>query len=277
MPLTDLLDGVRIVTIAQNVPGPLAATRLRAAGAHVLKIEPPGGDPLLVLSPAWHAEMHAGIRIERLDLKTGPGKDRMLTLLSEAEVFISSQRPSALARLGLDAERLRSTMPRLRILRILGSVREPELPGHDLTYLAQLGLLGDAMPCTLAADVMASERVFAGTLALLRQPEVETVDVGLLECLEPLLAPLRHGLTAPRGALGGGAFRYGLYPTRAGRIAVAALEPHFELRLYEQLDLPTGEDPSSRFLERTAAEWEEWARERDLPIVAVRDLIATSR
>ena len=270
MDSTEFLDGVRIVTMAQNVPGPLAAARLRQAGARVTKIEPPDGDPFLTLSPEWHAEMHDGISIERLDLKAENGQARIAALLHDADVFITSQRPSALARLGLDPDTLRSRTPRLRLLRILGSVREPERPGHDLTYQALSGLLGVEMPRTLSADVIASERVFAGTLALLRQPPGSTMDVGLVESLEPLLAPLRYGLTAPGGVLGGGTPRYRVYAARIGRVAVAALEPHFESRLYEQLGLPVGSDPSGLFLERTAPEWEAWAREQSLPIVAVR-------
>lgn len=268
---TDLLAGVRVVTIAQNLPGPLAAARLRQAGARVIKIEPPDGDPFLSLSPAWHAEMHAGIPIERLDLKAESGQLRLSALLGDADVFITSQRPSALARLGLDPDTLRSRVPQLRILRIVGSVREPEQPGHDLTYQALSGLVGDVTPHTLSADVMASERAFAGALALLRQPAGSVMDVGLVESLEPLLASLRHGLTTPRGTLGGGAPRYRVYPARVGRVAVAALETHFERRLYVELDLPTGSDLSARFLERTSAEWEQWAREHGHPIVAVRD------
>lgn len=272
MDSTAFLDGVRIVTLAQNVPGPLAAARLKQAGARVTKVEPPAGDPFLELSPAWHAEMHAGIPIERLDLKSESGQERIATLLRDADVFISSQRPSALARLSLDPDALRSRMPHLRMLRIVGSVHDPERPGHDLTYQAQAGLLGDAMPSTLSADVMASERAFAGTLALLRQPPGSLTDVGLVESLEPMLASLRHGLTASRGTLGGGVPRYRAYPARAGRVAVAALESHFETRLYQELELPVHSDPAQRFLERTAVEWEMWARARNLPIVAVREI-----
>lgn len=244
---------------------------MRQAGAHVTKIEPPGGDPFLALSPAWHAEMHAGIAIECLDLKGDDGQARMTTLLADADLVVASQRPSALARLGLEPDAVRSRFPRLRILRIVGSVRDPEHPGHDLTYQARAGVLGDSMPRTLAADVMASERAFAGALALLRLPPGSVIDVGLVESLDPLLASLRHGLTTPGGVLGGGAPRYHLYPAKVGRVAVAALEPHFEARLYRELVLATGSDPSPRFLERTAAEWERWGRERDLPIIAVRN------
>lgn len=272
MDSTGYLDGVRIVTLAQNVPGPLAAARLTRAGARVIKIEPPTGDPFLELSPAWHAEMHTGISIERLDLKSESGHARITTLLRDADVFITSQRPSALARLALDPETLRSRLPHVRLLRIVGSVRDPERPGHDLTYQAQAGLLGEGMPSTLSADVMASERAFAGTLALLRQPPGSLMDVGLVESLEPMLASLRHGLTVARGTLGGGVPRYRMYATKAGRVAVAALESHFEARLYAELDLPVHSDPAPRFLERTAAEWEAWARERNLPIVVVEQI-----
>ena len=267
--LATFLDGIRVVTTAQNVPGPLAAARLRQAGAAVTKIEPPSGDPFLALSPAWHREMHVGIAIENLDLKTGEGQARLSSLLGEADVLLTSQRPSALARLNLDPDTLRARFTRLRVLRIVGTVHDPEQPGHDLTYQAQAGLLGDDMPRTLAADVMTSERAFAGMLALLRLPGGSVMDVGLVESVDPLMAPLRHGLTSPGGTLGGGVPRYGLYKAKSGRIAVAALEPHFERELYRHLELPVSSDPSACFLERTAADWERWARERGLPIVEV--------
>ena len=272
MSSVEFLAGVSVVSVAQNLPGPLACARLRQAGARVTKVEPPDGDPFLALSPAWHAEMHEGIMIERLDLKSGAGHTRAMALLADANVFLTSQRPSALARLRLDADTLRAHTPQLRILRIFGSLADPEQPGHDLTYQAQRGLVGSLTPRTLTADVMTSERAFASVLALLRQPPGSVMDLGLVDCLDPMIGSLRHGLTSAHGVLGGGAPRYGVYVTKAGRIAVAALEPHFEKNLYEHLDLPRGSDPSVRFQDKTAEEWEQWADERALPIVAVRDL-----
>lgn len=268
---TNLLEGIRVVTLAQNLPGPLAVARLRQAGASVVKIEPPGGDPFLSLSAAWHAELHEGIAIERLDLKSKAGHARLMALLDDVVLLVTSQRPSTLARLGLDVDVLKPRFNRLRVLRIVGSIRDPEHAGHDLTYQAQAGLIGHDMPRTLAADIMGSERAFATALMLLRLPPGSTMDVGLVESLDALVASLRHGLTLPSGTLGGGAARYRVYATKSGRIAVAALESHFETRLYEHLELPANADPSRKFLERTAAEWEAWAREHDLPIVAVED------
>ena len=272
MTTADFLAGVRIVTVAQNLPGPLACARLRQAGARVTKIEPPGGDPFLALSPAWHAEMHEGVTVERLDLKSDTGHAAIMALLAEADVFLTSQRPSALARLQLDPATLRSRVPQLRRLRIVGSLSDPEQPGHDLTYQAQRGLVGDVTPRTLTADVMTSERAFASTLALLRQPPGSVMDLGLVDCLDPMIASLRHGLTSARGVLGGGAPRYGVYKAKSGRVAVAALETHFDKQLYEHLGMLRGSDLSEKLLERTAAEWEQWADERGLPIVEVMDL-----
>ena len=124
-PVTDqFLDGIRVVTLAQNVPGPLAAARMREAGARVTKIEPPAGDPFLALSREWHAELHEGIPIERLDLKSPDGLARLTVLLADADLLLTSQRPSAIARLGLDPASLRAR----------GS---PALPTHPLAAASQ--------------------------------------------------------------------------------------------------------------------------------------------
>ncbi len=47
------LAGIRVVAVATNVPGPVAAARLRELGASVTKVEPPEGDPLGIVAPAW--------------------------------------------------------------------------------------------------------------------------------------------------------------------------------------------------------------------------------
>jgi len=264
------IERARVVSLAQNVPGPLAVARLRLAGASVTKIEPLAGDPFIELSGDWYAEMHEGIAVERLDLKSEHGQSRIAELLRDADLFVTSQRPSALARLGLDAATLRTRCPRLRFLRIVGSIHDPERPGHDLTYQAEAGLAGEAMPRSLFADIMAAERAYAAALEILGRTGGSPIDIGLVESLEPLLAPLRHGLTSPTGVLGGGAPRYRIYEAKEGRVAVAALERHFESRLYEAIGIAKGDDLADCFLARTADEWERWARSLDLPIVATK-------
>ena len=257
-----------IVSLAQNVPGPVAVSRLVAGGARAVKIEPPAGDALELLSKPWYDELHAGVRVERLDLKSAQGLSALRAHLRSADLFFASQRPGALRRLGLDADALLRDFPRLRHLNIIGDTRDAEHPGHDLTYLAEVGLLhGRILPRTLIADMAGAERAHAAAARLLAGPPGARVEVGLADALRDLAAPLRYGLTAPGGPLGGANPAYGIYAARDGFIAVAALEPHFRARLYEGLGLPDGNDPSVVFSTKTVAEWEQWARDRDLPLV----------
>ena len=268
------LDDIRVVTIALNAPGPVAAAKLRHAGAHVTKVEPPTGDPLARVCEPWYRELHDGITVERLDLKSDDGAQRMRTLLADAHLFLASQRPAALRRLRLDADSLlasASPLNHLRWLNIVGERDRPEVPGHDLTYLAQAGLLGSDVPRSIFADVLAAENAFSAALLLLREPSGSRAEVGLYDSLAPLVAPLRHGLTGPGKLLGGGLPAYGIYETLSGRIAIAALEAHFRERLYEALALPMDSPLEATFQTRSAEDWERWAATLDLPIVAVRE------
>lgn len=268
------LHDVRLVTIALNAPGPVAAARLRDAGASVLKVEPPGGDPLEGYCAGWYHELHEGITVERVDLKTPAGRSQMREWLAGADLFLASQRPSALGRLGLDADTLLSPHSRLNHLRwlnIVGDLNAPEVPGHDLTYLARAGLLGREVPLSVFADVLAGEHAFATALLLLRQPPGSRAQVGLYDTLAPAAAARVHGLTGPGSLLGGRVPAYGIYDAQDGRIAVAALEQHFQSRLYDALRLPAGADLSTVFRQRTVAEWARWAQEHDLPLAAVSD------
>ena len=263
---------LRIVSIAQNAPGPAAVARLVRRGATAIKIEPPSGDALEALCQSWYHELHAGVRVERLDLKSPEGMTALKALLRECDLFIASQRPGALARLGLDAASLARDYPALRHLNIVGDTAHPEQAGHDLTYQARHGLLRGQMPLTLMADMVGAERAYAEVLELMNDAPGSSRVVGLTDVMHDITAPLRHGLTAPGGPLGGGNPAYGLYAAREGTVAVAALEPHFRARLFESLGLADGSDPSAAFKTRTAPEWEGWARAHDLPIVAVKDL-----
>ena len=252
--------------MAQNAPGPVAVSRLVAEGARAIKIEPPWGDPLASLSPAWYGELHKGVRVECVDLKSTDGQTRLGTLLADADVFVASHRPAALARLGLDADSLHARFPALRHLNIVGDMANPDEAGHDLTYLASAGLIDRSMPLTLFADMAAAERTRAVITEMADKPGATRV-VGLFDVLRDLAAPLRHGLTTRGGHLGGGNPAYALYDAKDGMIAVAALEPHFRSALYNGLGLPDGADLHAIFLTRTAEEWEQWAKERDVPLV----------
>ncbi|BBL79712.1 hypothetical protein RxyAA322_15660 [Rubrobacter xylanophilus] len=272
------LEGIQAVTLAVNVPGPAAAARLRQLGASVIKVEPPGGDPLESFCPPWYAALSAGQKVLRLDLKSQEDREELGRYLATSDLLLTSSRPAALGRLGLEPEMLLREHPHLCQVSIVGypPPREGE-PGHDLTYLAEAGLLSPPeLPRTLLADLAGAERAVVAALGLLLRRErgggAGREVVSLAQAALELAEPLRHGLTAPGGVLGGGFPGYGLYRAADGWVAVAALEEHFRRRLLAGLGLPEDagrEEISTRFSRRGCREWETWARERDLPLVAV--------
>lgn len=272
------LAGIHVVAVATNVPGPVAAARLRELGASVTKVEPPEGDPLGVVAPAWYAALAAGCAVRRLDLRAPAGRAALDDDLAAADLLLTSLRSAALARLGLDARELGARFPRLARVAIVGyPASEEERPGHDLTYLAPHGLVTPpGLPRTLVADLLGAERAVAAALALLLARErgdgAGVAVVALADAARDAAAPLRAGLTAPYGVLGGAFPGYGLYRARSGWVAVAALEEGFRVRLAAALGVPLDRDRLERaFLARTAEEWEQWGRARDLPIAAVRE------
>jgi alpha-methylacyl-CoA racemase len=243
----------------------------------VVKVEPPNGDPLASSNPAWYGALAAGQEVVRLDLKSEAGSGRLHEHLAEADVLLTSNRLAALARLGLGPEELGTRYPRLCYVAITGyPAPHEDAPGHDLTYLADLGLLSPPeMPRTLLADLAGAERAVSATLALLLDRErgmgAGYAEVALSEAAAFFAEPLRYGITKPGAHLGGGFPGYGLYEARDGWVAVAALEAHFWESLLLELGLEEAarEDLEEAFLQKTAEEWEQWATERDLPLKAV--------
>jgi alpha-methylacyl-CoA racemase len=280
------LKDIRILSLALNVPGPAAIARLRDLGAAVVKIEPPGGDPLAQASPEWYASLHDGVEVRRVDLKAAEGSAYLASTLAESDLLLTSQRPAALERLGLSWALLAERYPQLCQVAIVGyPVPHENKAGHDLTYLAELGLLEPPrLPLTLSADLTGAEMAVSSALALLLggararsagrgiSHEERYAEVSLAAAAVACARPLRYGLTRPEGVLGGGFPAYNLYKALDGWVAVAALEPHFLVRLVEALELPTitTQAMAEAFLKRPAADWERWAAERDIPLVAVR-------
>ena len=126
------LEGYLVIDLTTYVAAPTAARLLADLGARVIKIEPPKGD-------AWrgsgvgnspkrfsHAEnpifdlYNNGKDLISLNLKTEEGMEAMQKLLSQADIFITNNRPAALARMGLDYETLHEKYPRLIYGIVLG-------------------------------------------------------------------------------------------------------------------------------------------------------------
>jgi alpha-methylacyl-CoA racemase len=277
---TQPLKDIKVVSLALNVPGPAAAIRLSRLGASVTKIEPPGGEPFAQWCPPWYETLCAGQRVLCLDLKSVRGLDEMKGLLEETDLFLTSIRPSALDQLSLGWTGIHSRHPRLCQVAIVGypSPNQNKV-GHDLNYQAAFGLLSPPhIPRTLLADLAGAERAVSSAMALLYARErgfgAGYAEVTLSESADIFAEPLRYGITAPGGLLGGGLPQYNLYETRQGWIAVAALEEHFQHRLAKELGFDRSnishEEFQEIFVTKTAVEWEVWATALDLPIAAVR-------
>jgi alpha-methylacyl-CoA racemase len=275
------LDNSRVLTLAVNLPGPLAAARLRQLGAAVVKVEPPAGDPLARASPDWYRELHEGQEVVRLDLKSVEDRARLDAWLGRADLLLTATRPAALRRLGLLWEELHARYPRLCQVALVGDPAPLEdRPGHDLTYQARAGLLTPPhLPRACIADLAGAQEAVSAALALLLARERgqggQHATVSLARAAEWFAEPWRRGLTAAGGALGGGLPAYQLYRAREGWVALAALEPHFQQRLIAELGLACAsqEELQRVLLTRTAQEWEAWAASRDVPLATVREAL----
>jgi crotonobetainyl-CoA:carnitine CoA-transferase CaiB-like acyl-CoA transferase len=272
------MEGVNVISLAINLPGPLTAARYVEMGARVTKIVPPGGDPLAWVSPDWHEHLKEDQEELVLDLKSAEGQAALAERLAGADVMLTATRPAALERLGLGWKRLCAAYPRLCHVAIVGyGSPDEDRAGHDLTYQATAGLLEPpTFPRIPLADYAGAERAVSATLALLWERERTgrggQAVVSLVEALKPYAHALCYGLLAPGTLLGGASPLYGLYRTADGWVALASLEPHFQARIREGLrvDALTGDALREAFAGRTSDEWDAWAKEADVPLAAVR-------
>ena len=130
-----------------------------------------------------------------------------------------------------------------------------------------------ASEAVLQAALVRNER-YAGSGE--NHPQGVFIEVALADAARYLSLPRRWGLTTADGAVGGAHAGYAVYPCRDGRVAVAALEPHFAAALAKLAGVP-GQDPRMRepatraavaafFAGRTRAELDRVAHELDLPL-----------
>lgn len=285
------LQGVRILSLCLNLPGPAALWRCTSMGASCHKIEPSGSngrstDPMAMYCPEAYAQMHTDVKVTQLDLKSSLGQCSLHELLAQTDVLLTSFRPSALNKLGLQWEALQPLYPRLSMVRIFGST-DPfsDAPGHDLTYQAEAGLIhSTALPPSLFADMtgalMASEAVLQAMLVSSRTGQGIVRDIGLAQAAQWQALPWHWGLTRPEGDVGGAHAGYAIYPCADGMVAVAALEPHFAQRLcsvagltfdhYNDMHKPEVHHTIATFFaERKCTELNQISLDKDIPLYSM--------
>ena len=139
------LRGVRVVEFAHWMAGPLAGGLLADWGADVVKVEPPGGEPMRTIFSRMGARAgtpnaaftlaNRGKRSLVLDIKDEAGREAFERLLAQADVLLTNLRPDALQRLGLGAEEVRQRHPRLVYCTVSAygwGGPDQDRPGYDI-------------------------------------------------------------------------------------------------------------------------------------------------
>lgn len=277
------LQGIRVLSLALNLPGPAALMRLQRMGATCSKLEPPAGDPMRHYQERAYRDMHDQIRVLTVDLKHPQGQHTLHQELAHTDVVLTSFRPSALVKLGVSWTQLQTDHPHVCMVTIVGtSGTRAEESGHDLTYMAEHDLITDVqLPPTLYADMSgalaASEAVLACLWARQRTPQQRGVcrEVALSDAAKWLAQPRQWGLTLSHGQVGGAHAGYQVYACLNGRVAVAALEPHFAQTLCRVAGLPVDTDMNAAethtqlrtfFSQHTCGNLDNLAKVYDIPL-----------
>ena len=141
-----ILDGYRVVDCSEGIAGPVATLLLAEAGADVVKVERPGGDPSR--SSLGFLTWNRSKRSVVLDLDTPEGRGELDVLLGGADVFVHGFGPARAAELGLTDDELRRRHPHLVTSSVLAwPAGHPSADGpiDDLLVSARLGLCDEQL------------------------------------------------------------------------------------------------------------------------------------
>ena len=237
------LGGKLVVDLSRYLPGPFASRELLELGARVVRVEPPGGDPLRETAPGWYEALNAGKETVTCDLKRDADSAR--SLCSAADVVIDGFRPGVADHLGIGPAVLPETVVYCSITGFGVGGRHEQRAGHDLNYQGWAGVLSETAPslpgvqlADLAAGALgAVNRILAALLERANTGRGTHLVVSMTHGSHRFAAHRLHGEPIPR-LLTGGLACYAVYPTVDGRfLTVAALESKFFLRLCELLGL----------------------------------------
>ncbi|HEX6747352.1 MAG TPA: CoA transferase [Longimicrobium sp.] len=278
------LAGMRVIDVTTRLQGPLAGHLLRLLGAHVVKVERPGGDigrvaPLKSLHSAYLA-YNRGKEVEEVDYKSPQGRERLAELAAGADVCLHNWRPGRAARLGLDSADLARRNPGLVYAYASGWGPESDLIAGDFLVQAYSGCAEGITPegeppapsrmayVDIMGGLLACEGILAGLYLRERTGRGCRVDTSLLGAATLLQAHVLAGIATgdERGRRMGRPVWGPLdqpVETADGFLLVEAAEPA-ALRSAAAVCGARADGPPERLQERiatqlrgrTAAEWE---------------------
>lgn len=262
------LEGVTVLDLSRQLPGPVSTQILADFGADVIKIEDTGaGDNFRGVEPrrngvsARHMQINRNKRGLAIDLKSKEGHAVFMQLCERAQVVFEQFRPGVVRRLGIHYEAVREVNPRIVYCALSGFGQDGPLRdvvAHDPNYLSVSGVLGllgrrggpPAMSGPQISDLAAAHLATIGILLGLRRAEHtgegEYIDISLFD------SAMSMSVTAVATYLGGGKApsrgeerHNGRYPwsdiyetSDGGYITISAIEEHFYANLCKALERP---------------------------------------
>lgn len=267
------LEGVVVIDLGQVYQGPYAGFLMAQAGATVIKVEPPNGEPVRHRAriskgnAVPFAMLNANKRNISLNLKSPEGVQVLKELAAKADVLIENYAPGVLDRLGAGYSVLSAINPRL----VYGSATGYGLSGPnrdnlamDLTVQAVSGIMSvtgfaDGPPVKAGpaiTDFISGVHLYAGILTALYDREKSgrgrLVEIAMVETVYPAMASnladvFNRKAAAPRtGNRHGGLAEapYNVYPASDGYVAIISVNESHWIGLTRAMGRPElAEDP----------------------------------
>ena len=306
------LEGIKIIDFSKWLPGQYCGMVLGDFGADVIKVEYVKGDVTRGFTPAkepgmsyWHLMLNRNKRGITVNLKTPAGREVLLRLLKEADVFLEGFRPGYLKMLGLDYESVSKINPRLIYCSITGFGPEGKykhMPSHDLNVIGLAGVAAPedgtdiSVPSVQVAALGGSLNAISGILMALYARE--RTGKGQLVNVDLYSSAINAEITAISSVIGcretgmpsfgrTASHYYSVYQTKDGRyLSIGTIEPKFWQKMCRLIDLPELENRqfdfahsaeikeklAAAFAGKTQAEWLELIGKDEFCVTPIRTL-----
>ena len=259
------LEGIRILDLTRQAPGPYCTMLLGDLGADVIIVEEaPGAGRRMEMGMSERAQAYWALNRNKrsigLNLKDARAQEAFLKLAENADVVIEGFRPGVVKRLGVDYDAVRARNPRLIYCSLSGYGQTGPyagLVGHDINYISiggALGMIGTpgsppAIPMNIIADfagggLYAAFSILAAVIARGMTGRGQFVDIAMSDGVTSLLAfPASMYFAAgnvPKPGtemLNGGAPYYAVYECGDAKwLSIGCIEPWFWSELCKALD-----------------------------------------